>query len=533
MQAREVDYVIIGAGMAGMAVKRTLQGESAVLLDPRPGRYKIGESVIPQHFADPLMRGLIDIVWALPSTTPKEATIFVSDESMGWFPPFHDAPYAIHLDRREFEEATAKYFGTEIVRERVDAVDVETGHVTTDAGSFVARKLIIDCSGPARIVARALGLAREVWPVWASWAYHDVLETDVERFWGIVERKEKAFMRFDNMNRRLVPGALHDPFCPSHATILTQVGDGTWTWQIPLWKASLLSVGVVSRHGPVSEDEYVAITKSSIAPQFTTRLRPWDRSGPHNSFHVRNRFAWTSDRFAGEKWALVGDAAFFGDPVYSVGTGLATNHAIQLGRLLTEGGWSAARAEAFHRHTAHLYERAKRAYDHWYFGNVMASQEIAIDIQTDFLNGHVFQVQSSTAYADMWDVASPADKKHQFGYAHEMGAEVTEALARLLEEGGQLVGWKLDVARSKNAKLRIEWSRPDAPPLEVSVEAEAAGRPYYGAASGLGISYRKSKTAPGNLDGQGQALMEALVKLASTRADQLKALLVPPAGSQA
>jgi flavin-dependent dehydrogenase len=526
MQAREVDYVILGAGLAGMAAQRVLRDESAVLIDARPGKYKIGESIIPEHFADKLMRPMIDIVRALPSATRKEATIFVSDESIGWFPLFREAPCAIHLDRRELEEATAKYFETQVTRERVDAVRVSEGIVETDAGAWHARKLIIDCSGPARLVSRSLGLAREVWPVWASWAYHDVVDLDVERFWDAVTAGHKSLFCFDNDTRRLVPGQLHDPFSPAHTTTLTQAADGVWTWQIPLWKASLLSVGVVSRHGPVSEEDYRTITSRSISPQFRTQQRPWDGSGPHNAFHVRNRFAWTSDRFAGENWALVGDAAFFGDPVYSVGTGLATNHAIQLARLITEGGgWSTTRAEAFHRRTAQLYERAKRAYDHWYFGNVMTSQDVAVDIQTDFLNGRAFQVQSTEAYVDMWDVAGPADKRHKFGYEGSLGAEVTEGVARLLEDGAQLVGWKLDVARTKNARLELQWSRPDAGSLSVSLEAAVSGGRYYRAVGDLGLKYRKTETVSDTLDGQGRALMDALADLATRRGEQLKALL--------
>lgn len=523
---READYVIIGAGMAGMTMQRMLRNESTVLLDPRPGKYKIGESIIPEHFADGVTRPLFDEVRRLPSATPKEATIFVSDDSMGWFPPFEEAPYAIHLDRREFEEATAKFFGTEVTRERVDEVDVETGRVVTDAGTWIARKLVIDCSGPARVVARSLGLAREVWPVWASWAYHDVVETDVERFWDVVRREEKTFLRFKNDGRRLVAGKVHDPFCPAHATILTKVAEGTWTWQISLYKAKLLSVGVVSRHGPISEDEYVAVTSRSIAPQFRTRLRPWDGSGPHNGFHVRNRFAWTADRFAGPRWALVGDAAFFGDPVYSVGTGLATNHAIQLGRLLADGGWSADRAEVYHRRTAQMYERAKRAYDHWYFGDVMASEKVAIDIQTDFLNGHAFQVRSTAAYVEMWDVAAPPDKTHRLAYGGaDPGKDVTGALAPLLEEGARLAGWKLDVARAKEARLQLEWSRPDAASLTVSVERVSPGQKYFRAVGDLGFRYRKSSAVTDTLDGQGRALMEALAGIAATSAGPLKALL--------
>src|SRR5205807_2106348 len=68
-------------------------------------------------------------------------------------------------------------------------------------------------------------------------------------------------------------------------------------------------------------------------------LRPWDRSSPHNQFHRRNRFAWASRTFAGPSWLLVGDAGFFGDPVYSVGTGIATNQAIRAAAMLKRDDW--------------------------------------------------------------------------------------------------------------------------------------------------------------------------------------------------
>ena len=210
----------------------------------------------------------------------------------------------------------------------------------TDSGTFLAQKLIIDCSGPARIVAPFLGLAREVWPVWASWAYHDVLDHDDQRLFELIRRGDKKFFRYSERLRKVEPSQDYEGFRPTCCTNLTQVADGVWTWQIPLFRATRLSVGVVSRHGPVSAEQYQQIVANSIAPQYRTRLRAWDRSGPFNAFHVRNRFAWAADRFAGDTWALVGDAAFFGDPVYSVGTGFATNHAIQLGRAIQRHGWS-------------------------------------------------------------------------------------------------------------------------------------------------------------------------------------------------
>ncbi|MGH7296235.1 MAG: hypothetical protein ACRELB_14940, partial [Polyangiaceae bacterium] len=308
---RSADFVILGAGIAGMTLQHVLRGSSAVLIDAAPFRYKIGESIIPQHFVEPEVRPLYDLVKDLPSVTPKDGTLFISDDSIGGF-ELLDINRTMHIGRQELEAATAKFFGTEIVRERIASVDVASRTVTTDQGTWVAKELILDCTGPARLVARSLGLAREVWPVWASWAYHDVLDVDDERLFEVLRRGDKAFFRYSELLRKVEPSTRYDEFRPSCCTNLTLVADGVWTWQIPLYRATRLSVGVVSRHGPVSEEQYRDIVSRTIAPQFRTQLRPWDRSGPFNGFHVRNRFAWAADRFAGDGWALVGDAAFFG-----------------------------------------------------------------------------------------------------------------------------------------------------------------------------------------------------------------------------
>jgi flavin-dependent dehydrogenase len=518
---REVDYVILGAGIAGMTLQHMLRGESAVLLDPSPGRYKIGESIIPQHFIEPEVRPLFEIVKRLPSATPKDGTLFVSDDSIGGFEPFVGGQFTIHVARQELEEATAKFFGTEVTRERVDAIDVDARIVTTDQGTFLAKKLIVDCSGPARLVARALGLSREVWPVWAAWAYHDVDDANDERLFDLLRRGEKQFFRYNERLRCVEPSTRYDGFHPSHCTVLTHVGDGTWTWQIPLHGARMLSVGVVSRHGPVSAEQYAEVTSRSIAPQYRTNPRETDGSTPFNRFHVRNRFAWASDRFAGETWALVGDAAFFGDPVYSVGTGFATNHAIQLGRILRDRGWSSELAAAHHRQTANLFERAKRAYDWWYFGKVVADQSVAIDVQTDFLNGRAFQVQTLQAYSEMWLVSHEQDTWN--GADPGRGANVLDRIEPLLDEGGVLGGWRLVSAGVFEERVELEWDRPDAKPMGVVLERQTTGRRCFRAVEGLGLWYRRE--GADTLDGQGQALVDAMVTLLEREGAVFRGLL--------
>ena len=97
---RSADYVIIGAGIAGMTMQRLLQGSSVVLLDGAPGRYKIGEFIIPQHFVEPEVKALYDIVRELPSVTPKDGTLFVDDCSIGGF-ELLDINRTLHVAREE------------------------------------------------------------------------------------------------------------------------------------------------------------------------------------------------------------------------------------------------------------------------------------------------------------------------------------------------------------------------------------------------------------------------------------------------
>ena len=522
--ARTFDYVILGAGIAGMTLDYVLRGESVALIDPSPGRYKIGESIIPQHFIEPETLGLFPIVQKLPSACAKDGTFFIGDDSVGGFEPFAEAGYTIHVARQELEAATAAYFGTQVIRERVESIDLDAKIVTTDKGTFHARKLILDCSGPARLVARQLGILREVWPVWASWAYHDVHETHDDRFLDILRRGEKQYFKFNDLERKLEESTTYTGLRPSRATVLTRVRDGVWTWQIPLHDARMLSMGVVSRHGAVSEEEYLSIAKATIGPQFETTLRPWDQSGPHNMFHVRNRFAWAADRFAGENWALVGDAAFFGDPVYSVGTGFATNHAIQLGRVLKEHGWTPRIAAAHQTKTAFLYERAKKAYDSWYFGQVVADKSTAVEIQTNFLNGRAFQVETVKGYVEAWIFSHPQDAQNAISPRH--GEEVTSHITPFLEEDtGSLAGWRLACARAFKSRIELEWERPDAQPVSLRVEPIAPGQPAFKVIGDLALSYMPPKGPTNKLSGQGLALLNAFAKVVAARGPRLREIM--------
>jgi hypothetical protein len=210
--------------------------------------------------------------------------------------------------------------------------------------------------------------------------------------------------------------------------------------------------------------------------------------------------------------------------VYSIGTGFATNHALQLGKLLQSGDWNAHRAEAHHRHTAHLYASAKRAYDWWYFGKVISDLEVAERVQTDFLNGRVFQVQTIAAYTDAWLVSRPQDSSWNEPNARD-GEDVTDPVASLLGEERVLGGWQMTRARAFRSRLELEWERPDVAPMVLRLERAAEAPSFYKAIGELGLSYHSPKARIRGLDGQRLALLDGFARVMAREEARLRVLM--------
>jgi flavin-dependent dehydrogenase len=501
---REVDYLIIGAGIAGMTLRRFLDANDVALVDPRPERYKIGESIVPPHFFAPELRPLLAEARKLPSAAAKLGTLFVSDEGVSFFHAYYDAAFTIHLDRQELEALYRRCLQPEILREQVVDIDVSRRVVTTDAGAFRVRRQILDCSGPAMVMARRLGLAYELWPVHASWAYFDVTRRDDARFWEDLRAREQPFFRFDDARMDLCPSTIDEALPAGETTMLTRVADGVWTWQIPLYGSTLLSFGVVSRHGPIDEDAYREITERALGAQYHAALRPWDGSSPHNRFHRRNRFAWASREFAGPGWALVGDAAFFGDPVYSVGTGIATNQAIRLASLLRRYPWEDGGFAIYDRKTREIFERARAAYGHWYAGEVTREGEVARTIQADFLNGLAFHHRTGELYLDMCALASTEDESDP-RYGNDPGEDLTPLVPSELKTSG---GWTAERSISRNGALEIAWRHPDSPALTMVIASRLDAGKAYRHAGPFALSYRRSPDGSSDLDANGRHLFE-------------------------
>jgi hypothetical protein len=230
---------------------------------------------------------------------------------------------------------------------------------------------------------------------------------------------------------------------------------------------------------------------------------------------VRNHFAWVSQKYAGPGWALVGDAAFFGDPVYSVGTAVATNQAIRLARLLDR--WDSGGRELFERVTTDLFERARRAYEHWYSGSVTTDHGVAEEIQSGFLNGLAFHSRTGESYREMWQVAAPVDPSTDPKATGDAGREVTELMPASCASAA---GFALSRGVLRRRTLELHWSGVETLVVVVSLRAETPQS--YREVGPFALSYRSQQQSLSRTD---VAVLDSLARsLAGQQLELLRLL---------
>jgi hypothetical protein len=528
----KIDYLIIGAGQAGLVLKRFLTEGRSVLLDPNPGGYKIGESVVPEQFAHPVMRALVPRVRELPSFAPKFGTTFVCDDSVASFPlPPTEAALSMHVARSELEQLMAREWGTEITRERVVEIDLAKKTVRTDKQTYEVERQIIDCSGPAMVVGSALGEVSSLWPVYAAWGYFDVLSSSDDRFWEALRSHGKKYLRYDAPRRKIIPGSEIDGWSPSRATILTRLRDGVWTWQIPLFGSKLLSFGVVSRHAPISTDELLAIAAETRSANYTLAPRPQDGSSHYNRIYTREGFARRARVGATMDYILLADAFAFADPVYSVGTALAVNKAIELAGVLNGHGWTEERRAAWCETADDLLARAIKAFDFWYSGEVLSNDEAAAEVRDNFLVGNAFQVAAAQNYGGMVRDASldrtPLRERDvsEIEWVDDAQKGPFEALLGA-GAGATLMGFRLSGAGQLSNGFKFRWESEGRP--ELTVVVIAGGDPTakaYKRSGGLAISFMNLKDRSYPFDAKVAALLDALLDRMGRREKEWLAML--------
>ena len=99
------------------------------------------------------------------------------------------------------------------------------------------------------------------------------------------------------------------------------------------------------------------------------------------------------------KHILVGDAFMFIDPVYSVGTSIAVNKALEIAALLNDGGWTEARCAAFCERYEGLVAQRTRAFGSWYSDDARRADPSTARVRHHFPEMTEFQAGITWQYA--------------------------------------------------------------------------------------------------------------------------------------
>lgn len=479
-----VDYFIIGAGVAGLTLRRFLASDSVVVADPKPFKYKIGESMTPEQFAHPVMRALLPKVHELPSYSRKGGSTFVDGQNVVKFPlPGWEHGLAIHVARPELEQLMADEWGIDIVRERVLEVDLAGKRVRTDRATYEVRRQIIDCSGPAMVLASQLGEVSELWPVWSTWAYYDIEALD-PRFDALLGEGRNV-LRFDPVRKRVLEAEELPDWSSARTTILTMLRPGVWLWQISLARTTLLSAGLVSNEGPVKAVDLEDAVARYSAPGYKLKARRRDGTDWRDRYHSRPGFARRAKVASTKDYILLSDAFAFADPIYSVGTTLATNKAIELALLLNAREWDTATSDAYNKEYERLIARAVAAFKSWYTGDLVKDDTAAADVQRGYLAGTAFQVNLTRHYGHLLrDVKLEADGGARREAVSDWIAMPEIAVARQvgmmlgLGDDGTLAGWTLATAVPRGSGLDLHWRRAAGPVLVMDVDFDEPAKAF-------------------------------------------------------
>jgi flavin-dependent dehydrogenase len=273
-------------------------------------------------------------------------------------PRYHVRLPAWQLDRSVVDEELlrrAAAYGIE-VRRPAQATDVQLREggeqivtVRDETGATDVRcRWVIDASGVAAVLARKQGWLRSntEHPTASAWARWRRVKD-----WDGSELAEKfpqwAAVCYGSRNT-----------ATNHV-----VGDGWWSWWIPL-KGGDVSVGVVfdqrlvtfpNHEGKIGDRLKQFLSQHPVAAEMLEEAEWID-----GDTHWRKNLAYVSSTFAGDGFALVGDAAAFLDPLYSPGMdwiSFTVTSTVELIAAQTRGEPMAPRIETHNATFARSYAR--------------------------------------------------------------------------------------------------------------------------------------------------------------------------------
>lgn len=306
------DVLVVGGGPAGATAATLLarDGHSVQVIEREHfPRFRIGESLLPSElpvferlgFEPPAGASLRkDGAEFLNEADGEHAVYRFADGLPG------TVSHAFHVERAPFDQALlglATEAGAQVQHgERVAEVQIGQDGVLarTDQDTYAARYLV-DATGQDALLGRRNRAMQPVkgFGIASVYAhYHDVRPEVMSR------------LRAEGNNVQVII-----------------VGSG-WVWVIPLGDRKL-SIGVVSPDQGVHEDDLEAAVARS------ERLR-WLTGGARREMvRLVGNFSYVNRAATGPRYACVGDAACFLDPVFSSGVALAMLGAERMADLLS------------------------------------------------------------------------------------------------------------------------------------------------------------------------------------------------------
>jgi ABC-type nitrate/sulfonate/bicarbonate transport system ATPase subunit/flavin-dependent dehydrogenase len=311
----DADVIVIGGGPAGSVLGTYLSkaGVDHLIIDKAlHPRAHVGESLSYST------TGLLREIGFLPI---MERERFIAKRGVTWttwfdeqqvdmsFDDIEEHGQAYQVDRGKFDELLLRFAsehgsrvfsGAEVDRINFNRAGHASGVTVKVGGSRFSlnSRLVVDASGRQSVLGRQLGLLRQS---------SDHPQFAVHSWFTGVERGDAATAA--NTHIHLLP-----------------VKRG-WAWQIPITD-EITSVGIVSGR------EHHVRSGESVEQFFkwTTSLNPILDERMHNAarlreFRMDGNYCYAMERFAGDGWLMLGDAAFFVDPIFSSGVGDAMHSA--------------------------------------------------------------------------------------------------------------------------------------------------------------------------------------------------------------
>ena len=365
MNGKQYDVAIIGTGIAGSSLGAILakNGRRVIQFEAKSHpRFAIGESMILE--TSETLRAMAEF-YDVPELAAFSSENYFEqigtshgvkrhfsylhhteghdhdlDRTLQAVIPRQPHGHELHLYRQDSDYqlmATAIKYGATVLQEtRIQSVDIDDEQVTveTEAGEVYAAKYIVDAGGFRSILAEKYGLRRFDLRTHSRALFTHMI--GVPNYHDVGASQKEYDLPFS-----VAEGTLHHVF------------EGGWLWVIPFDNHArstnpLCSVGLMldprvhpmqAELSPEQEFKQFIQRFPSIAAQFRDAkpVRPWTRTG---------RIQYSSTRVVGDRFALLGHAVGFVDPLFSKGLYASLTATSCLANLLLEaaesGDYSAA-----------------------------------------------------------------------------------------------------------------------------------------------------------------------------------------------